>query len=250
MKTWWIATLAIGGALALPIVGQEKGQDGKPPVEAPKVELLKLGSSVPEALAMKDLDGKSQTFKDLRGKVVIVHFWSDRCPAEVHADPVMKKLKRLSVPFIYDRQLYKESGADDVWEEQAMWGFSTGVAVGLHLPQDRHFLLGVDRTDALPEDDSRLTQLLAQLQLLAVHAQDAALRLMAAQPSQASDVRLTPRETEIMRMTMTGMTAIAIAEKLSISSTAVQFHLVNVRKKFNTNSKHQAVLRALALGLL
>ena len=168
----------------------------------------------------------------------------------IRRDPVMKKLKRLSVPFIYDRQLYQESGADDVWEEQAMWGFSTGIAVGLHLPQDRHFLLGVDRAQALPQDDARMTQLLAQLQLLAVHAQDAALRLMAAKPSQASNVRLTPRETEIMRMTMTGMTAIAIAEKLSISATVVQFHLVNVRKKFNTNSKHQAVLRALALGLL
>ena len=165
-------------------------------------------------------------------------------------DPVLKKLKRLSVPFIYDRQMYLENNAADLWEEQAMWGFSTGVAVGLHLPQDRHFLLGVDRMDALPQDDARMTQLLAQLQLLAVHAQDAALRLMAAKPSQASNVRLTPRETEIMRMTMTGMTAIAIAERLSISPTAVQFHLINVRKKFNTNSKHQAVLRALALGLL
>ena len=165
-------------------------------------------------------------------------------------DPVLRKLKRLSVPFIYDRQMYLEGGAADLWEEQAMRGFSTGVAVGLHLPQDRHFLLGVDRADALPRDDAQLTQLLAQLQLLAVHAQDAALRLMTAKPSQASDVRLTPRETEIMRMTMTGMTAIAIAERLAISATVVQFHLINVRKKFNTNSKHQAVLRALALGLL
>lgn len=184
------------------------------------------------------------------GNTPVEYLETYKSPEVIRRDPVMKKLKRLSVPFIYDRQLYKESGADDVWEEQAMWGFSTGVAVGLHLPQDRHFLLGVDRADALPQDDSRLTQLLAQLQLLAVHAQDAALRLMAAKPSEASDVRLTPRETEIMRMTMTGLTAIAIAEKLSISSTAVQFHLVNVRKKFNTNSKHQAVLRALALGLL
>lgn len=184
------------------------------------------------------------------GNTPIEYMETYKSPEVIRRDPVMKKLKRLSVPFIYDRQLYRESGADDVWEEQARWGFSTGVAVGLHLPQDRHFLLGVDRADALPQDDTRLTQLLAQLQLLAVHAQDAALRLMAAKPSQASDVRLTPRETEIMRMTMTGMTAIAIAEKLSISSTAVQFHLVNVRKKFNTNSKHQAVLRALALGLL
>lgn len=94
MKNWCIATLVLGGALALPIVGQDKGQDGKPPVEAPKVELLKLGSTVPETVAMKDLDGKTQTFKDLRGKVVIVHFWSDRCPAEKHGDPVFKKLEK------------------------------------------------------------------------------------------------------------------------------------------------------------
>lgn len=184
------------------------------------------------------------------GNTPVEYLDSYKSVEDSRRDPVLKKLKRLSVPFIYDRQLYMDSGAADLWEEQAMWGFSTGVAVGLHLPQDRHFLLGVDRVQALPQDDARLTQLLAQLQLLAVHAQDAALRLMAAKPSQASDVRLTPRETEIMRMTMTGMTAIAIGEKLSISSTAVQFHLVNVRKKFNTNSKHQAVLRALALGLL
>jgi len=94
MKHWCIATLVLGGALALPIVGQDKGQDGKPPVEAPKVELLKLGSTVPETVAMKDLDGKTQTFKDLRGKVVVIHFWSDRCPAEKHADPVFKKLEK------------------------------------------------------------------------------------------------------------------------------------------------------------
>lgn len=94
MKLWCIAGLVLGGAVALPIVAQEKGQDGKPPVEAPKVELLKPGSTVPETVAMKDLDGKTQTFKDLRGKVVIVHFWSDRCPAEAHADPVMKKLEK------------------------------------------------------------------------------------------------------------------------------------------------------------
>jgi thiol-disulfide isomerase/thioredoxin len=94
MKTWWIATLVLGGAAALPIVAQDKGKDGKPPVEEPKVELLKVGSTVAETVAMTDLDGKTQTFKDLRGKVVIVHFWSDRCPAERHADPVMKKLEK------------------------------------------------------------------------------------------------------------------------------------------------------------
>lgn len=171
-------------------------------------------------------------------------------PEESKRDPVLQKLKRLSVPFIYDQELYVAAGAGDVWERQAQFGFRTGLAVGLHLPQDRHFLLGVDRSQQLPRDDAKLTQMLASLQLLAVHAQDAAQRLMAAKPATDSEIRLTARETEVLRMTMDGMTVRAIAEKLALSEAAVQFHLVNVRIKFNTRSKHQAVLRALAAGLL
>jgi len=37
--------------------------------------------------------GKATSFKDLRGKVVLIHFWSDRCPAEKHADPVFKAME-------------------------------------------------------------------------------------------------------------------------------------------------------------
>jgi DNA-binding CsgD family transcriptional regulator len=165
-------------------------------------------------------------------------------------DPVLKKLKRLSVPFIYDQQLYVDAGAGELWENQARFGFKTGVAVGLHLPQERHFLLGVDRPQPLPQDDPKITQLLATLQLLAVHAQDAAQRLMTARPTADSQIRLTPRETEVLRMTMNGLTVPQISDRVNLSERAVLFHLANVRTKFNTTSKHQAVLRALALGLL
>ena len=94
MKINWLSAFVIGGSLALPIVAQEPKPAEKPPVDAPKVELLKVGSSVAESLSMKDLDGKSLSFKELRGKVVIVHFWSDRCPAEVHGDPITKRLEK------------------------------------------------------------------------------------------------------------------------------------------------------------
>lgn len=98
MNKHWIVGVAAVGALALPSLAYAFGQDGKPPVDTPKVETpkleaLKLGSVVPETLALPDMNGKLHSFKDLRGKVVIVHFWSDRCPAEKHGDPVVKKLE-------------------------------------------------------------------------------------------------------------------------------------------------------------
>jgi cytochrome oxidase Cu insertion factor (SCO1/SenC/PrrC family) len=94
MKCWCIPVLALAGALALPIAAQtgQVKQDEKP-VETPKDAVLKLGSTVDEKVTLTDFDGKTLSFKELRGKVVIVHFWSDRCPAERHANPVFKKLE-------------------------------------------------------------------------------------------------------------------------------------------------------------
>ena len=94
MRNNLLSVLLIGGALALPLLAQDPAPTPKPPVETPKVELLKVGVTVPETLSMKDLDGKALSFKELRGKVVIVHFWSDRCPAEIHGDPVTKALEK------------------------------------------------------------------------------------------------------------------------------------------------------------
>ena len=97
MNHQWLAGLALGSALALPCAALALSGDEKPPqVEEqakPKVEALKLGAVVPETLSLPDMDGKLHSFKDLRGKVVIVHFWSDRCPAEKHGDPVVKSLE-------------------------------------------------------------------------------------------------------------------------------------------------------------
>lgn len=93
MKQLTAIQLALAAVLALPLAAEDGKKEDKPPVETPKVETLKVGATVAEATALTSLDGKTQTFKDLRGKVVIVHFWSDRCPWEKHGDPVMRKLE-------------------------------------------------------------------------------------------------------------------------------------------------------------
>jgi thiol-disulfide isomerase/thioredoxin len=98
MKMRILSTWMIGGALLLPLAAQDPNPqpkpDDKPPVETPKVEPLKIGSTVPEALVLKDIDGKTTTFKDLRGKVVIIHFWSIVCPWEVHGDKVTQSFEK------------------------------------------------------------------------------------------------------------------------------------------------------------
>lgn len=108
MKLSWIPTLALACGLAAPSLalslssdvappqqerkGDEKKKDDKKKDE--KKKTLEVGSTVPERVALPDMDGATTSFKDLRGKVVILHFWSDRCPAERHANPVFARMEK------------------------------------------------------------------------------------------------------------------------------------------------------------
>jgi DNA-binding CsgD family transcriptional regulator len=166
-------------------------------------------------------------------------------------DPVLQQLKKLSRPVIYDQSTYVRGQAADLWEHQARFGYRTGVAVALHLPNHRHFVMGVDRRDALPSSDRAVTRLMADLQLMAVHAPDAAVRLLTReQPQLDEHLTLTPRELEVLKLTMDGLTSAAISDRLAISTPTVNFHMRNLREKLGASSKHQAVLMALRRGLL
>jgi DNA-binding CsgD family transcriptional regulator len=165
-------------------------------------------------------------------------------------DPVLSRLKRMNVPFAYDQDFYVREGAGDLWEQQARFGYRTGIAVALHLQDHKHFFLGVDRDKDLPVDREEVTTLLASLQLLAVHAQDAALRLLTVQHAAPEPPRLTAREVEILRWTREGKSAWAVGEILAVSENTINFHVRNAARKLNASSKHQAVLKAMSFGLM
>lgn len=111
MRLKLIPSVLLASAFALPVAslmaqdsGQERKRQEPDKKEQPqkkeaekddkKSKLLKVGSTVPENLRLPDLNGKMHNFKDLRGKVTIVHFWSDRCPAERHANPVFMEMEK------------------------------------------------------------------------------------------------------------------------------------------------------------
>jgi DNA-binding CsgD family transcriptional regulator len=166
-------------------------------------------------------------------------------------DPVMHRLKRLSAPFVYDQSMYVEENAGDIWEIQALFGFKTGIAMALHLPGGKHFLLGVDRDEPLPGDEMQLTRMMADLQLLAVHAQETTIRLLVPESSELQYLpKLTERELEILKWTAEGKSAWAVGQILNISEHNVKYHVKRILAKLGVGSKYQAAAKAKALGLI
>ncbi len=69
--------------------------DPKPKSETPqqpKVEKVAIGAEVPKDLTLTDTAGNQVSFGSLRGKVVMVHFWSTTCPWEKVAEPKLQAI--------------------------------------------------------------------------------------------------------------------------------------------------------------
>ena len=171
---------------------------------------------------------------------------------EAHRDPVMQHLKTRNTPIVWNQKTYVDANVGEMWEVQAPFGFRTGIGLALHLPMGRHFVLAMDRDKPLPQRDAKLTRLVADLHLLAVHAQDAALRLLLPPPDPlvAHAPLLTARELEILRWLVQGKTTPVIAQILRVSEHTVGFHLKNLYRKLDCDSRSTAIVKAMNFGLL
>lgn len=210
---------------------------------------------------------KQMEFETIAATTVIDHFLGepefisvDNAPAAYREtsidrgrgkrDPVSQHCKTKSVPIIWDQNTYVNVGSGELWEQQARFGYRHGISLALHMPEGRHFWLGVDRDQALPKDPAELTRMVAALQLFAVHAQEAAIRIMVPASLEPGLPALTPRELETLRWTMEGKTAWEVANVLGISERTAVLHANNAMHKLGCVNKHQAVLKALRLGLI
>jgi len=166
-------------------------------------------------------------------------------------DPVIRRLKQSAAPLIYDQLTYVKDNAGDLWELQAPYGYKTGVAMSLHLPERQTFVLGVDREQPLPRDEIVLTRIMADLQLFAVHVQLATQRLLAPQMTEIRNRPfLTAREIEVLKWTSEGKSSWAVGRILGISEHTVNFHIQKALTKLAVSSKYQAAAKARSLGLI
>jgi len=194
------------------------------------------------------LNGQGAEFVSL-GNTPQAYIEQSMDPKDSARDPVNLHLKKLSVPFIYDQALYLKENAIDLWERQAPFGYRAGVCVALHLGNGKHFLLGMDREKALPTDGGKLVRMMADLQLLAVHAQSAALALLT--PPKIDSLKgLSPREKEVLRWAMEGKSVEETALICNCSASTVSYHMRSIFKKFDVTKKQQAIALAVRHNLI
>jgi DNA-binding CsgD family transcriptional regulator len=164
-------------------------------------------------------------------------------------DPLLSRLLAQPGAVTYDQDYYANAGAGDLWEFQAPFGYAHGIAFAVHEPAHAEvFCLGIDGPDALPSDPMTRMLLEADLQLIALHAQDAVKRLYLPAPPPAA--ALDKQELEALQWAAEGVSVWKTGELMVISEADARRVTSNAARKLGASNRPAAVLRAIQGGLI
>jgi LuxR family quorum-sensing transcriptional regulator LasR len=178
--------------------------------------------------------------------------WRERYDAErmAYIDPIISHCLQSTLPLIWPSDLFRTQAQRLLYDDARSHGLRAGATFPIHGPNGEFGILSfaVDQ-DADPAWTRAVTALLPDLALVRDYAFASAVRFCPPVAQEAAP-RLTPRELEVLNWVMVGKSSWEISKITSCSEATVNFHMGNIRQKFNVNTRQQAVVRAISLGLI
>jgi len=178
--------------------------------------------------------------------------WRERYDAErfAYVDPVVSHCMASTLPLVWQPDIYRSPAQRSLYEEACAHGLRAGVTFPIHGPNGEFGVLSF-ASDTPPDGAFMrdVTSMLPSLALVRDYAFASGVRFCPP-PLQETAPRLTPRELEVLNWVMVGKSSWEISKITGCSEATVNFHMGNIRQKFNVNTRQQAVVRAISLGLI
>lgn len=168
-----------------------------------------------------------------------------------YIDPTVAHTMRHTVPLLWTPEKFKSPVERNFFEEASSYGLQTGIIFPIHGMNGEYgmFSFVSDRLANSSKRDAELFHVMSSLALLRDYVFETSRNFAHIfKPSQ--EVHLTKRELEVLKWTKAGKSSWEIGRILNCSESTVNFHVTNIRLKFNVHSKQHAVIKAIQLGLI
>ena len=123
-------------------------------------------------------------------------------------------------------------------------GLKDGIGMAFHGPMGETFGVGLASSESNPD----IREFLTNIEVISTHFHITFSALY--EREKPEPTKLTPRELEVLKWAAAGKSNWAIGEILSISEHGVDFHMRNILRKLNADTRVTAVVKALHNGLL
>jgi LuxR family quorum-sensing transcriptional regulator LasR len=168
-----------------------------------------------------------------------------------HIDPTVTHCVNKTTPLVWSPQLFAGNEQRQLYEEACQHGIRAGVSLPMRGTQ-REFGVLCLASDAMPDSHfhRETTDKLPILSYLRDFILETALHFMKRNHVMGAVNLATSREIECLNWIAAGKTSWEVAQILRCSEATVNFHMKNLRQKFNVTTRQQAIVKAMHLGLL
>ena len=168
-----------------------------------------------------------------------------------YVDPTVSHCLNSALPIVWERALFTAQDQDGLYEEASHHGIRSGITFPIHGSSGELGLLSF-ASDILPgkQFHDSLVHHMADLSLVRDYAFESSLKFMHARKAAEPVLHLTRRELEVLKWVMAGKSSWEISRITDCAEATVNFHIGNIRQKFGVNTRQQALVKAIALGIL
>jgi LuxR family quorum-sensing transcriptional regulator LasR len=179
--------------------------------------------------------------------------WRARYDADklAYVDPTVAHCISSALPIVWEPGTFCTPAQQTLYEEACGHGIRSGITFPIHGPSGEFGVVSF-ASDAKPSSDfdDNIANLMPSLSLIRDYAFESSLKFINAQNSAEAAPRLTKRELEVLNWVMVGKSSWEISRITACSEATVNFHIGNIRQKFNVNTRQQALVKAISLGIL
>ena len=165
-----------------------------------------------------------------------------------YIDPTVTHCLNSTVPLVWTPEVFKNPDQKNMYEEAAGYGLRSGLIFPIHGANGEFGMLTfVSENLANSSSKAELLNIIPVLSIMRDYAYESSKKF---NNNYHSDVRLTPREIEVLKWAMVGKSAWENSRILNCSQSTINFHMSNIRNKFDVSTVQQAIIRAIRLGII
>jgi DNA-binding CsgD family transcriptional regulator len=183
--------------------------------------------------------------------------WVARYEARGHVevDPRIAHTRHRATPLLWDRYAFPATTKlREFFDDAAKFGLCSGIAVGLRDASRAGALLTLNSSSPRLDGQARerINRMQGEILVVAhyVHSLLMEAYVDAGLPAPTRGAPLSPRERECVHLAARGLSPRRIGVVLNVDTRIVNYHFGNVLAKLHAATRHAAVARAVAAGLV
>lgn len=168
-----------------------------------------------------------------------------------HLDPTVSHCLIHSTPLIWTPEIFSARRQKEMYEEACGYGLKSGVTLPIHGARgELGILCFVNDVKPSVNFKRHAIHSFSELSCFRDFIFESALKFINDARPKKEFTHITNRELECLKWSAAGKSSWEIGELLHCTEATVNFHFSNIRRKLNSRSRQQAIVRAISLGLI